>query len=328
MVENPRADSLTQTTTMDGGVIVRRASLEDCSAVLDINRHVYFGLDYLPSQYTDMAQDPDFTLYVCEHEERVIAFEAVCEVNGGETLMMRSARINEEYQGQGLLMKLRKQIKQDFTGHPLVNSFASSLTANTKYRANASFLAKNKLVLERALFYHSFNIQEVLEKTTVRSKTKQISSQDLCNLFQNKKLMKYLFPWDRVAINSWHLRPVAENKRHIDRQKPVIFISKDLEKGHGFLTMGLVIKVPVGISLHLEIYGNGDDSELEKHLHSHVLAVKGLSSDNVHLLTYCDMTLDASVICSLYDRLELNVMDNPFKTLQFFEEDIHTHSHD
>ncbi|XP_046574644.1 histidine N-acetyltransferase-like [Haliotis rubra] len=308
---------------MDNGVIVRRASLEDYNAVLDINRHVYFGLDYLPSQYADMAQDPDFTLYVCEYEGRVIAFEAVCEINGGQTLMMRSARVHEEYQGQGLLMKLRKQIEKDFTGHPVVNSFACSLTANTKYRENVSFRARNKLILERALFYHSFNIQEVLEKTTVRSQTKQISSQDFCDLFQNKSLMKYLFPWDRVAINSWHLRPIAENIRHIDRQKPVIFISQDLEEGQGFLTIGLVIRVPAGISLHLEIYGSGDDSELEKHLYSHVLALKGLSSDNVHLLTYCDMTLESSVIFRLYERLELHVMDNPFKSLQFFEEDFH-----
>ncbi|XP_071113296.1 histidine N-acetyltransferase-like [Haliotis cracherodii] len=308
---------------MDDGVIVRRASMEDYNAVMDINKHVYSGLDYIPSQYLDMAQDPDFVLYVCEQEGKVIAFEAVCEVNGGHTLMMRSARVHKDYQGRGLLLKLRKQIEMDFSRNPLVHSIASSLAATVKYRENASFLAKNTLMFERVLFYHTCNIQEAIEKTTVKSNAQQISSQEFCNLFENEKLMKYLFPWQRVAINSWHLRLIAENRRHIDRQKPVIFISQGLEQCGGFLTLGLVIRVPVGLSLHLEIYGSSDDTELEKHLYSQMLAVTGLTSEKVHLMSYCDTTLEPSVISKLYARLEFHVMDNPFRTLKFFEEDFH-----
>ena len=54
-------------------VRLRRASADDYDAILDINRNVYEGFDYLPSLFHTFLQHPDIRLYVTEYNGEIVS---------------------------------------------------------------------------------------------------------------------------------------------------------------------------------------------------------------------------------------------------------------
>ena len=52
---------------------MRRATLADRVGVLDINRLLFDGLDYMEAMYTSLIQDPDFRGYVAEADGRIVS---------------------------------------------------------------------------------------------------------------------------------------------------------------------------------------------------------------------------------------------------------------
>ena len=55
------------------GVTVRRATLADREGVLDIDRMLFDGLDYMEAKYTVLLQDPNFRGYVAEADGRIVS---------------------------------------------------------------------------------------------------------------------------------------------------------------------------------------------------------------------------------------------------------------
>ena len=54
------------------GIVCRRARMNDYSAVLDINRDVYSGFDYMEARYTRYMNDPQRIIYVMEKDNRIV----------------------------------------------------------------------------------------------------------------------------------------------------------------------------------------------------------------------------------------------------------------
>jgi len=55
-----------------GPVIVRRAVLGDYEAVLDINRNIYAGFDYVPALYFTYFHDNQHVIYVLEQDGQLV----------------------------------------------------------------------------------------------------------------------------------------------------------------------------------------------------------------------------------------------------------------
>ena len=53
-------------------ITYREATLEDYHDVLDINQHVYSGLDYLPAKYHTFIADPNCTPYVAVVDGQIV----------------------------------------------------------------------------------------------------------------------------------------------------------------------------------------------------------------------------------------------------------------
>ena len=51
----------------------RRATLKDYEGVMDINRNVYNGLDYLPDKYERYISDPYRLAYVAVINEKIVS---------------------------------------------------------------------------------------------------------------------------------------------------------------------------------------------------------------------------------------------------------------
>ena len=52
---------------------VRRARVEDYRAIMDINRNVYAGYDYLPSLYFVFLHHPDVYMCVAELDGQIVS---------------------------------------------------------------------------------------------------------------------------------------------------------------------------------------------------------------------------------------------------------------
>ena len=59
-------------TSLDG-LNVRLATASDYKAVLDINRNVYDGFDYLPSLYFYFLHHPEVLLFVAELNGKIVS---------------------------------------------------------------------------------------------------------------------------------------------------------------------------------------------------------------------------------------------------------------
>ena len=65
-----------QSMTSSDGFNVRFATASDYKAVLDINRNVYEGFDYLPSLYFYFLHHPDVFLFVAELNGKIVSIRS------------------------------------------------------------------------------------------------------------------------------------------------------------------------------------------------------------------------------------------------------------
>ena len=54
-------------------IVVRRARWDDYEDVMNIDRNVYNGLDYLPTMYHKMVQDPTVDCFLLEMDGKVVS---------------------------------------------------------------------------------------------------------------------------------------------------------------------------------------------------------------------------------------------------------------
>ena len=54
-------------------ICVRRAKSEDYEPILDINRDVYEGFDYLPASFHTLLHNPDVHMFVTEREGKIVS---------------------------------------------------------------------------------------------------------------------------------------------------------------------------------------------------------------------------------------------------------------
>ena len=72
-------------TKLPSGVELSLAKHEDYEGVMDINRNVYDGVDYLPKKYMEFLNDPNRTCIVAKKEGRIVGFGMLWIVDGGKT---------------------------------------------------------------------------------------------------------------------------------------------------------------------------------------------------------------------------------------------------
>ncbi len=57
----------------EGTVLIRKATHEDYEAVMDINRDIYYGADYLGVWYHQILQEPSKVVYLMELDGKVVS---------------------------------------------------------------------------------------------------------------------------------------------------------------------------------------------------------------------------------------------------------------
>ena len=85
----------------------RVATLQDQEAIKTISKDVYQDTDTLSYDFTQWLKSDMWFLFVGEvNSGRVVAFTAINITGGGESLVVRSSRVDAEYRGQGVYKAL------------------------------------------------------------------------------------------------------------------------------------------------------------------------------------------------------------------------------
>ena len=76
-----------------GKISCRLATLDDREAVLDINRNLYAGLDYMPFLFNSYVTDTDRTSFVLEVDGKIVSinkymYEAERAIIGGGSVSL------------------------------------------------------------------------------------------------------------------------------------------------------------------------------------------------------------------------------------------------
>ncbi|BFZ09782.1 hypothetical protein BsWGS_12821 [Bradybaena similaris] len=215
-------------------IVVRKAQEEDFEAVMDINRELALGADYLYYQYSELINDPDSTYYVCEADGEVAAFEGVSLLDDNNTLMTRSARVKERFRGQGLLNQIRKKIYEDYKDVPGQKRIRTCCSNIVRLLDSVTFRSQNRFLGTRACaIYDPMEVEQWPAAYINAARTPEVRTVDselLGILFQNKELTSYLFPMGFLVVMSWFFDPLVSNIKHIQKQRPQVSISATLDR--------------------------------------------------------------------------------------------------
>lgn len=89
------------------GYNFRRSVLQDLPHVTDLSRGIYDGVDHTPFFFCEWLQDPLWHVFIAENENsNVIGFLALHVVDGGHSVVERSARIHTDHRGRGVIKHL------------------------------------------------------------------------------------------------------------------------------------------------------------------------------------------------------------------------------
>ena len=86
---------------------MRKATYQDHGGIKELSKGVYGRTDTLMHNFPACLNSDEWFLFVGEiHEAKVIAFMAVELTDGGESLNIRSSRVDKDYRGRGIYKTL------------------------------------------------------------------------------------------------------------------------------------------------------------------------------------------------------------------------------
>ncbi|KAG7271412.1 hypothetical protein CRUP_013662 [Coryphaenoides rupestris] len=88
------------------------ATEEDFDDIMAMSQHIYGGLDYLPTRYTDWMQEANRTVVLARKQGKVIALESVCVIDDGETMLVEGLRVAPQERGKGVAGELLRFCSQ------------------------------------------------------------------------------------------------------------------------------------------------------------------------------------------------------------------------
>ncbi|XP_050406212.1 uncharacterized protein LOC126821759 [Patella vulgata] len=191
-------------------LIIRRATLQDYRGVMDIGE-IYQGRDYLPVMYEKYLKV--FNCRVAEKNGEIVGFNGERLVDGGMTLCRAAARVKENYQGQGLLAAILKDV-YDFYQDKKSVKYEAIAISNVSMEVNGDKIKRRfTQILQRVCVEMTAEIGYFKPNKIESDQTKvqELTSEDLMEIFQSKEMCSKLFPGERIVPNCYPYRLLPEN---------------------------------------------------------------------------------------------------------------------
>ncbi|XP_046576434.1 uncharacterized protein LOC124284390 [Haliotis rubra] len=327
------------TSSSDVNVSFRKATINDYEGVMDINRHVHHGRDYLPAGYHSTVTDPNLSALLGEVDNRIIAFGCGRLVDGSRTLLFTGGRTHASVRGQGVSGRLLQHIKSGYSG----NDNALYEMFETEYghpTLSHPYTQGSSLVQKRSVHCFPFHMND-LHLNQLPLNTNQYlvpTQQDLERLMSDKQTHGYLFPGDRLLVNRIPLRAHPQNV-------PLMFAVEACfhtgESPRECLSFGKSYRCTLGLAYNIDIYGD-DPVGLRAHVYKHLQEIANIAQirremyrredgsrreehdeadERVHLLILSSESVDMSIVYDALSSLGINNAEWPESTRVVIERD-------
>ncbi|KAK7090240.1 hypothetical protein V1264_010063 [Littorina saxatilis] len=276
---------------------IREATLADRQDVLDIDTNVYYGLDYLPSNYNDIIRNPQIKANVYEKKGKMVGFFSARLVDGGQSLMTSSGRLGLDSRGGGMYGRFKKRVFEEWKDSPDLRYVTMAVTNYNFESKRERLLRDYRQVLERDITVIECNLQQIRSAVNSRQSSQpqsqlQLLSYDDVNVMMRHQpsQLRHLFPEDRILLQWCPLRILEVNTKEIFNGNEKILANKPAEPmpttvqpGKNFpvtfMSAGGHYSCKRGQNYHVDVYGSGSDEDLREHMEWHLLRLAEVRAD-------------------------------------------------
>ena len=122
-------------------MIFRVATPGDYNAVMDINRNIYDGFDYLPALYMKFVRDPNYRITLAELDGEVVAMASAYIMDGGKSVMGMAARVKTTHLNKGIWGKMRSKSDAE---DPIYKDVDTFVAASARWDLHKMFWQRGK----------------------------------------------------------------------------------------------------------------------------------------------------------------------------------------
>ncbi|XP_052796124.1 histidine N-acetyltransferase-like isoform X1 [Mya arenaria] len=304
-------------TSTEDNVLYREATADDKTAVIDIRRNVYDGIDYLEAYYDAFMAAETITCYVAIFQKQVVGFCAAMLLDGGKTFSPRAARVSPMVEGTGVYFALKNYAARQ-SGAKREALTASDINPNIR---KESFKNAYKFVLTRKFIRYKIDadVLKSLQIPKLTGPVRQIDRQAFTEYMTTPVTSGYLFPAGRVIIDWVPFRLLPENfpvLESFEGNKCRIFSSMTpITPTNGLVTINTMYKTSqLKYHCNIDIYGTKVDS-LKDHMLQNLTQIKEADCDTTSLIVYTPMDFDTEYLDKLFIEFGLPRNDWIFESL-------------
>lgn len=205
---------------------IREANISDHDLVRDISKGIYLDTDFTPNIFPEWLADERWLLYVAETDlGRVVAFLALSITDGGESVVVRSSRVAEEYRGQGIYKRLLntalKFAKKRVTGLScIIRARPAHIRIPHGYRI---LKVSSKIIVScRPTTVDAVTLSQIPGAMTPSFDERFLSAAEFSRLYNEELAFRCLFTGDILTIEgeTFHLNKPA-NWEYLEKRNDI-----------------------------------------------------------------------------------------------------------
>lgn len=306
-----------QFRTRFGDYEVKEAVRADRTAVLNIRKDIYAGLDFLPDFYEQLVTPPNGKAFLVQNKDKIISFLSTMLIDESESCYVKGFRISEEHEKRDLSLKILG-IVSDWAKTNGAKRFVGTTTDPNQriLRYYRNFVTMYHLI-------HLMQLENVcILPSDINSSNKVLSLtfSQLSTYLRSEEICNYLFPYNRILVDIVPYRLLEGNlclMEEISGDHTVAFSDVHLEdnSARGLLSFGTIFRgQKVNYVYGIEIYGS-DVNSVRKHFARHISYLKQRANGSVcfHVFSFDNFPKKlAGEICQQFGMERVNYPGTPY----------------
>ena len=146
----------------------------------------------------------------------------------------------------------------------------------------------------------------------------QVTDSQLAGYMRSETTTRYLFPRDRIVVNSVPYKVMESNIPAIREQKDFTVIYSDvkfnfLKDPRGILSIGSLFPIPnAAHAYNIELYGSASQDSIRRHIVKHLLRLREKTSELTSVFVFVDEDFPFDILDNIM--LDLGLQKKPWHT--------------
>ena len=271
----------------------RPATPEDYDAVMDINRNIYNGMDYLPALYMSYVRDPNYRITLAEVDGEVVALSGRFIIDDGKSVIGIAVRVKTSHLKTGIWshMKRRNRLGEI---DPVYMNVDTLVIGSARWDLH-KLLWRRGDDYQLRMVQHWFQLKMKSDALTsnlvpfVRPGlvTEAVSKAELLPMLENKDNQWRLFPQKKITLAGVYFNVMSSNFETVCKDSFKCVVTRDVSDADKTrcLSLSVVLThvVAKGTKYIIDYFGS-DLDDLYNHLCFHLQDIQRLSvHDGVHV---------------------------------------------